>query len=123
MWCVYQRDMSSELTQLRGTGGQSTVAERKENAHRTVCTFLETYGATLQAENRHGTFKHDFVVKMGELHQYAAEGREKTIVHRKILDILGEQKRHMIQFQSCVNAFNRYLGALSLLDTMIQHGI
>jgi hypothetical protein len=115
--------MSSVLTELRGTVGQSTASERKENAYRTVRTFWETYGATLQTENGPGTFKHDIVVKMGELHQYIAEGREKAMVHRKILDILGEQKRHMIQFQSCVDAFNRYLGALSLLDTMIQHGI
>jgi hypothetical protein len=115
--------MSSVLTELRGTVGQFTVAERKENAHRTVRAFSETHGATLQSEDGPGTFKHDIVVKMGELHQYIAEGREKAMVHRKILDILGEQKRHMIQFQSCVDAFNRYLGALSLLDTMIQHGM
>ena len=120
---VYIGDMCSLLTQLRGTGDHSTVVERKENAHRKVRTFWETYGAALQAENRPGTFKHDIVVKMGELYQYIADGQDKAIVHRKILDILGEQRMHMIQFQSCIDAFNRYLGALSLLDTMIQHGI
>jgi hypothetical protein len=115
--------MSSVLTQLRGTVDQPTASERKENAHRTVRAFSETHGATLQSEEGPGTFKHDIVVKMGELHQYIAEGREKAMIHKKILDILGDHKRHMIQFQSCVDAFNRYLGALSLLDTMIQHGI
>lgn len=104
-------------------GDQPTVAEIKESAHRTVRTFWETYSAELLTENGPGTFKHDIVVKMGELYHYIADGKEKAMVHRKILDILGEQRMHMIQFQSCVDAFNRYLGALSLLDTMIQHGI
>ena len=83
--------------------------------------FWQSYGAGLQSENGPGAFKHDIVVKMGELHEYITEERDQAIVHRKILDILGEQRRHIIQFESCLDAFNRYLGALRLLDTCIQH--
>ena len=87
----------------------------------TVRAFWQGYGAGLQSENGPGAFKHDIVVKMGELCGYIAEGRDPAVVHRKILDILGEQRMHMIQFQSCLDAFNRYLGALRLLDTCMQH--
>jgi len=87
----------------------------------TVHTFWQSHGVGLQSENGPGSFKHDIVVKMGELHQYIAEERDTAIVHRKILDILVEQGMHLIQFQSCLDAFNRYLGALRLLDTCMQH--
>jgi hypothetical protein len=87
----------------------------------TVHTFWQSHGVGLQSENGPGSFKHDIVVKMGELHQYIAEERDTAIVHRKILDILGEQGMHVIQFQSCLDEFNRYLGALRLLDTCIMH--
>ena len=86
-----------------------------------VSTFWQSYGAGLQCENGPGAFNHDIVVKMGELYVYIAEERDQAIVHRKILDILGEQTRHMIQLESCLDAFNRYLWALRLLDTCIQH--
>ena len=88
-----------------------------QEVHHTVRTFWQTYGAGLQSQNGHGTFKHDIVVKMDELYQYITEERDAAIVHSTILDILGEQRRHMIQFQSCLDEFNRYLTALRLLDT------
>ena len=91
--------------------------------NRTVCTFWETYGVGLQSESGPGTFKYSMVVKMGELHEYIADQRDKDTVHRKILDIVGEQTRHMIQFQSCLDEFNRYLGALRALDMCMQHDI
>ena len=114
--------MSSLLTELRGLGEQPqpTAVERKNDAIHTVRTFWETYGKALERENGAGSFKYSLVVKMKELYENMQSGKE---VHKKIRDILGEQRSHLIQFQSCVDAFNRYLRALSLLDTMIQHGL
>ena len=60
---------------------------------------------------------------MGGLYEDIAAGMEKGIVHMRILDILGEQRMSMIQFETCVDEFNRYLAAFRLLDTIIQHGI
>jgi hypothetical protein len=112
--------MSSLFTELRGLGEQPqpTAVERKNDAIRTVQDFWETYGEALEGENGAGSFKYSLVVKMKELYQNMQSGKE---VHRKIRDILREQRSHMMQFQSCVDAFNKYLTALSLLDTMIQH--
>ena len=114
--------MSSLFTELRGLGEQPqpTAVERKNNAIQTVQSFWEKYGEALERENGAGSFNHSLVVKMKELYQNIQSGKE---VQRKIRDILGEQRSHVIQFQSCVDAFNRYLKALSLLDTMIQYGI
>jgi hypothetical protein len=116
--------MSSLFTELRGLGeeAQPTAVERKNDAMNIVRTFWETYGEELERENGAGSFKYSLVVKMKELYQNMQSGNGKE-VHRKIRDILGEQRSHLMQFQSCVDAFNRYLRALSLLDTMIQHGI
>lgn len=105
-----------------GMGTHPTAAERTENAFRTVRTFWETYGAGIQAENEPGTFKHNFVQEMGGLHEDMTCGREQGIVHRRILDILGEQKMCMIQFESCLDEFNMYLTALRLLDTITVYG-
>ena len=104
-----------------GMGNQPTAAEGEENAYRTVRVFWETYGAGLKTENGGETFKHDFVQKMGGLYEHIAAGTEKAIVHRRILDIGGEQRMYMIQFESCLDEFNRYLAALRLLDTIMHH--
>ena len=106
-----------------GMGNQPTAAEREENAYRTVRVFWETYGEGLKTENGGETFNHDFVQKMGGLYEHIAAGTEKAIVHRRILDIVGEQRMYMIQFESCLDEFNRYLAALRLLDTIMQHGM
>ena len=50
------------------------------------------------------------------------KGAEKGIVRARIRDILGEQRMCMIQFEWCVDEFNRYLGAARLLDAILQHG-
>lgn len=92
-----------------------------KEVHHTVRTFWHTHGAGLQSEHGPGTFKHDIVVKMDELYQYIAEERDTVRIHSKILDILGEQSMHMIQFQSCLDEFNRYLTALRRLDTWYNH--
>ena len=108
----------------RGMGGQPTAAARTENAYRTVRVFWEAYGAGLKAGGQgDGTFKHSLVQRMGGLYEDMEERREKAAVHRKILDILGEQRMCMMQFEDCLDEFNRYLAALSLLDAIMQHDI
>ena len=102
-------------------GKQPTAAEREEKAYRTVRAFWEEHGAGLREANGAGTRKHDFVRKMGGLHEDIGEGREKGTVHARIRDILGEQRMYMIQFECCLDEFNRYLGASRLLDTILQH--
>ena len=37
---------------------------------------------------------------------YCLERREKAVVHRKILDILGDQRMCMMQFEDCLDEFN-----------------
>jgi hypothetical protein len=112
--------MSSLFTELRGLGeeAQPTAVERKKDAIHKVQDFWETYGKALERENGAGSFKYSLVVKMKELYQNIQSGKE---IHNKILDILREQRSHVMQFQSCVDAFNRYLTALRLLDTMIRN--
>ena len=97
-------------------GKQPTAAEREEKAYRRVRAFWEEHGAGLREENGPGTRKYDFVRKMGGLHEDIGEGTEKGIVHARIRDILGEQRMCMIQFECCVDEFNRYLAALRLLS-------
>jgi hypothetical protein len=99
------------------------LVERRRVAYHEVSHFWTTYGAGLQSENGHGTFKYEFVEKMGHLHQDITLAMNRAIIHGKILDILGEQKKHMIQFECCLDAYNDYLGALSLLDVMFRHGM
>ena len=102
-------------------GEQPTGAEVRENAYRTVRVFWESHGAGLHSESGPGTFTHNFVRKMGGLHGDIGSGREQASVQRQILDILGEQRMSMIQFESCLDAFNRYLAALGLLETIIKY--
>ena len=99
------------------------LVERRESAYHKVWHFWSTYGAGLQSENGHGTFKYECVEKMARLHRDIALAMNGAIIHGKILDILGEQKNHMIQFECCLDAFNDYLGALRLLDVMFRHGM
>ena len=102
---------------------QPTSSFNEENAYRTVTVFWESHGAAIHSESGPGTFKHNFVQKMGALYSDIASGREEAIIHMKILDILGEQRMCMIQFESCLDEFNRYLATLRLLDTIIKHRI
>ena len=111
-------NISTMLTQLRGlaeapTAG--TAAQRKQAAYDTVRAFWQTYGAVLERDNGPGSFKYDFVQKMKALHQ--------DTTHTRILDILSQQRKYVYQFDSCLDQFNKYLAALRLLDTCLQHGI
>jgi hypothetical protein len=99
----------------------SRFAERKKCAYYNICNFWKTYGTRLQEENRHGTFKNDIVVKMGQLHQYILD--KDPNIHMGILEILGEQKMYLIQFTHCLDAFNDYLCMLRLLDVMFRHNM
>lgn len=100
-----------------------TIAERREIAYYKVWHFWTSYGVRLQSENGPETFKRDFVEKMGHLHQDIAVAMNKATIHGNIVDILGEQKQHLIQFECCLDAYNNYLGALRLLDVMFRHGM
>ena len=77
----------------------------------------------LAGENRGGTLKSAFVWKMKELDEDMRAGKGWDIIHRRVLDILGEQRLCMIQFECCLDEFNAYLAALRVLDTLLQHGI
>ncbi len=115
--------MCGLLTQVRGMDEQPTAAERKETAYQRVSDFWQTRGVVLEQENGPSTFKYGFVDEMKQLHEDIAGGRDKAIIQRKILDILAQQRTSMIQFESCLDEFNRYLAALRLLDTFMDHGI
>jgi hypothetical protein len=101
----------------------SRFEKRKRNAYHAVRCFWNTYGALLQSENRHGTFKYDIVEKMGQLYQDIEASKDESIIRGKILDILREQRTHIIQFESCIDTFNDYLCALRLLDVMFRYNL
>jgi len=111
------------ITEMRAMSEQPTAVERKEAAYQTVRDFWETYGDVLQQENGPGTFKHALVQKMKQVYEDIVAGSDGAMIHRKILDILGEQRKSIIQFESCLDEFNRYLASLRLLDTFMLHGI
>jgi hypothetical protein len=77
----------------------------------------------LQTENGYGSYKYDIVDNMAQLYLDIADAKDKVIIHEKILDILGEQKRYLIQFECCLDAFNDYLFSLRLLDVMFRHNM
>jgi hypothetical protein len=108
---------------MRVMSEQPTTVERKETVYQTVCDFWQTYGDVLQQVNGPDTFKYALVQKMKQMHEDNVAGSDGSVIHRKILDILGEQRISMIQFESCLTEFNRYLEVLRLLDTFILHGI
>ncbi len=95
-----------------------------EGAHRTVCGFWWVNGRRLESENGPGTFKYELVQKMGDLHGDIVGlmdqvcGEEGTI-RGKIQEIVRLQRRHLMQFEFCLDEFNRYLSALQLLDVML----
>jgi hypothetical protein len=83
----------------------------------TVRTFWQTYGVALEQENGPGTFKHTFVQAMKQLHAGVAveAGTDTQGAHRQMRDILAEQRAFLVQFESCLDEFNRYLAALRLV--------
>ena len=93
--------------------------------------FWHTHGMLLESANGPGTFKYDLVQKMGELHAELLsvtdtifrEPRHPVGLHplrAKIQDIVTLQSRHIMQFECCLDEFNRYLTALRLLDVLLQ---
>ena len=118
--CLDSRKM--RLSKLQRSTNNTEIAYWK------VYEFWYSYGTQLQSENGPGTFNYDLVQKMGQLHPHIVTVIDKIIIgqqsdsvsfenlHRKIEDILSLQRRHIIQFQSCLDEFNRYLTALGLLN-------
>lgn len=95
-----------------------------EGACRDVCWFWRANGVRLEAENGPGTFKHELVQKMGVLHGDIVGAMVKVrgeggTMRGNVQDILSLQRRHLMQFEFCVDEFNRYLSALRLLDVML----
>ena len=101
----------------------SRFVKRRNLVYNKICYFWTTYGTMLQTENGYGSYKYDIVDNMAQLYQYIADAKDKVIIHEKILDILGEQRRHLIQFECCLDAFNDYLCVLRLLDVMFRHNM
>ena len=75
----------------------------------TARAFWQTHGAALEQENGPGTFKHAFVQAMKRLH--AGDGD----AHRQMRAVLAEQRAFLVQFEPCLDEFNRYLAALRLV--------
>ena len=96
-----------------------------EGACREVYEFWRVNGRWLEAENGAGTFNYELVQKMGALHgdivgeMEHVRGEEGTI-RWKVGEILSLQRRHLIQFEFCLDEFNAYLSALRLLDVLLQ---
>ena len=99
------------------------TGDRKTDVYERVCNFWQTYGVVLAGENGGGTLKSAFVWKMKELDEDMRAGKGWDIIRRRVLDILGEQRLCMIQFECCLDEFNTYLDALRVLDTLLQHRI
>ena len=100
-------------------------------AYSKVHAFWHTFGPLLQSENGPGTFNYEFVQTMAQLHPYILAVIDKPIrgpqsdpvvldaLRRKVQDILDLQRRHMIQFEPCLDQFNGYLTTLELLDVIL----
>ena len=101
----------------------SRFVKRKNIVYNKICYFWTTYGTMLQIENGYGTYKYEFLDKMAQLYQDIVEAKDNVIINEKILDILGEQRRYLIQFECCLDAFNDYLCSLRLLDVMFRHNM
>ena len=109
---------------------QSTVMHATQtNACCRVHHFWQVHGGQLQAENGPGTFKHDLVQQMLHLHPDIVAGMDTLTTGRhsgsarlekKIGDILSLQRRHITQFEFCLDEFNRYLAALRLVEVGLK---
>ncbi len=107
----------SRCSHIPSMHGQRTAAERREAAMQTARAFWQTHGAALEQENGPGTFKHAFVQAMKRLHagDGAGAGADTPGAHRLMRDVLAEQRAFLVQFESCLDEFNRYLAALRLV--------
>jgi hypothetical protein len=109
------------------------TGDHKHRLRGTLYNFWYTYGVQLESENGPGTFKYDFVQKMSQLHPDVVAVMDELVtgqqsdsgsldnVQSKIGDVLSLQRRHIIQFEFCLDEFNRYLAALLLLKGVLQH--
>jgi hypothetical protein len=85
--------------------------------------FWHTHGSRLVADHGPGSFKYELVVKMSRLHADilgVIDAATVDVVRGKLQDIVSLQSRHMIQFDCCLDDFNRYLTALRLLDVVLR---
>lgn len=101
-----------------------------ELAFSKVYGFWYTHGMRLEAEHGPDTFKYELVQKMGALHANIAAVIDKPIIReqynsvsagqfrRKIQDIVSLQNRHIMQFECCLDEFNRYMNSLRVLDLL-----
>jgi hypothetical protein len=106
-----------------GMAEMRVIVEMKMGLYERVRGFWVRNGVVIGDENGGGSFKSGLVERMKELHGDMSGGTRQDIIHRRILEILGEQRLYMIQFECCLDEFNGYLGALRVLDTMMQYGI
>jgi len=109
------------------------IDEHKHRLRETLYNFWYTYGVQLESENGPGTFNYDFVQKMSQLHPDIVVVMDKIVpgqqsdsgsldnLQSKIGDVLSLQRRHITQFEFCLDEFNRYLAALLLLEAVLQH--
>ena len=76
-----------------------------------------------RGRNGTGSFKYELVVKMGDLHGDIGAGIDSVVVDTvcgKIQEIVSLQRMHIMQFEFCLDEFNRYLTALQLLGVVSQ---
>ena len=94
--------------------------QKMELAYWRVCEFWRTYGTRLESENGPDSFKHELVQKMGDLHADISRCRRRPVTLRgKMQDVVSLQRRHIMQFEFCLDEFNRYLAALQLLGAVL----
>jgi hypothetical protein len=110
-------------------GSESNVKKSYWSAYH----FWWENGARLVLENGQGSFHYDFVLKMHQLHAHIVGVMDKLIagdevedrilrqVESMIGDILRLQRMSIIQFAFCQDKFNRYLQALGILESVLQH--
>lgn len=101
--------------------------KQMELARWKVREFWHLYGTRLESENGPGTFMYELVQKMSALHAgIAIETGEQCIsvglgqLRGKMQDIVSLQRRHIMQFEFCLDEFNRYLAALRLMDVVLR---
>jgi hypothetical protein len=81
-----------------------------------VRDFWHRHALHLQQNNPPSSFKHDFVCDMQALDADITAGSHEAVMHRRVRDILWKQRAFLIQFEFCLDEFNKYLAALRLVD-------
>lgn len=118
--------MKCVCTRVKSTFSTVQQSSNKmQLAYSKVHVFWNTYGRCLEAEHGPGTFAYELVVKMAELHACILAVPDQVLVdwdllHRKIQDIMSLQRRHIIQFEFCLDDFNRYMTVLGQLDVLLR---